>query len=161
MYFKRNLCLRQIDISFFPDECILCQININNKKASITVFLYRSPSQTSSEFNIFQYNLDKILNDVKQLGSSYLIMLVDFNAKSKTWWTNITTSEDFDIWFAQLISNPTHILPNSSSCIDLIFTDQTNLEVDTGVHLSLHPNYHHQITYCKFSLFIKYPTPYE
>ena len=60
----------------------------------------------------------------------------------------------------QLISDPTHILPNSSSCIDLIFTDQTNLVVDTGVHLSLHPNYHHQITYCKFNLFIKYPAPY-
>ena len=107
MYFKRNLCLRQIDISFFPDECILCQININNKKASIIVFFYRSPSQTSSQFNIFQYNLDKIPNDVKQLGSSYLIMLVDFNAKSKTWWTNdITTSEDFDIWFASANIKP-------------------------------------------------------
>ena len=62
--FNRNLCLRQINISFFP-ECLLCQININNKKGYIIV-LYRSSSQTSSEFNNFQHNIDKILNDVKQ-----------------------------------------------------------------------------------------------
>ena len=61
----------------------------------------------------------------------------------------------------QLMSDPTHILPNSSSFIDLIFTDQPNLVVDSGVHPSLHPNCHYQITYCKFNLFIEYPPPYE
>ena len=151
MYFKGNLYLRQTDISFFS-ECLLCQININNKKGYIIV-LYGSPSQTSFEFNNFQHNLDKILNDVKQLGSTFLIMLCDFNAKSKTWWTHdITTNEGVQIesltstyGLHQLISDPTHILPNSSSCIDLIFTDQPNLVVDSGVHPSLHPNCHHHI----------------
>ena len=38
----------------------------------------------------------------------------------------------------QLISDPTHLLPNSSSCIDLIFTDQSNLAVNSGIHPSLH-----------------------
>ena len=38
----------------------------------------------------------------------------------------------------QLISHPTHLLPNSSSCIDLIFTDQPNLAVKSGIHPSLH-----------------------
>ena len=51
--------------------------------------------------------------------------------------------------------------PNTSSCIDLIFTDQPNLVVDSGVHPSLHSNCHHQITYCKFNLFIEYSPPYE
>ena len=69
MYFKGNLCLRQIDISYFP-ECLLFQININNEKGYITV-LYRSPSQTSPEFNNFRRNLDKILSDFKQLGSTF------------------------------------------------------------------------------------------
>ena len=97
LYFKGNLCLRQIDISFSP-ECLLCQIN-NNKKCYIIV-LYRSPSQTSFEFNNFQHNLDKILNDVKQLESTFLIILGDFNAKSKTWWTHdITTNEGVQIEF--------------------------------------------------------------
>ena len=49
----------------------------------------------------------------------------------------------------------------SSFCIDLIFTDQSNLIVDSGVHPSLHSNSHHQITCCKLNLNIKYPPPYE
>ena len=61
----------------------------------------------------------------------------------------------------QLTSDPTHILPNSSSWIDLIFTDQPNLVTDSEVYSSLHLNCHHQITYCKFNLFIEYPPPYE
>ena len=96
MDFKENLGLRQIDISYFP-QCLLCQINISNKKGYIIV-LYRSPSQTSTEFNNFQHNLEKILSDVKQLGSTFLIVLGDFNAKSKTWWTHdITTNEGVQI----------------------------------------------------------------
>ena len=42
----------------------------------------------------------------------------------------------------QLISDPTHILQNSSSCIDLVFTNQPNFGIDSGVHHSLHPNCH-------------------
>ena len=63
--------------------------------------------------------------------------------------------------FHQLISDPTHLVPNSSSCIDLIFTDQPNLAVDSGVHPTLHGNCHHQITFSKFTLMIEYPPPYE
>ena len=43
----------------------------------------------------------------------------------------------------------------------MIFTDLTNIVVDSGAHLSLHPNCHHQITYCKFNLFIEYPQAHE
>ena len=49
----------------------------------------------------------------------------------------------------QIINEPTHIQTNSSSCIDSVFTDQTNLSVNSGVHFSLHlnslipPNHHY------------------
>ena len=51
----------------------------------------------------------------------------------------------------QLVNEPTHI-PSSSSCIDLIVTDQPSLVVSSGAHPSLHANCHHQITYCKLNL---------
>ena len=60
----------------------------------------------------------------------------------------------------QLIAEPTHVLENSSSCIDLIFTIQPNLIMDTGVHLSLHWKCHHQVIYTKLNLQIVYPPPY-
>ena len=33
--------------------------------------------------------------------------------------------------------------------------------MESGVHSSLHPNCHHQITYAKFNLKIHYSPPYE
>ena len=61
----------------------------------------------------------------------------------------------------QLISDPTYLLPNSSSCIDLIFTDQPNLVLDSDIHPSLHLNCHHQITFSRYNLDVEYPPPYE
>ena len=61
---------------------------------------------------------------------------------------------------SQIIKEATHILESSSSCIDLIFTTQPNLVVESGVHPSLHPNCHHQIVFAKFNLQIYYPPPY-
>ena len=61
----------------------------------------------------------------------------------------------------QLIQEPTHILNSSSSCIDLIFTSQPNLVMESGVYSSLHPSCHHQIIFAKFNLSILYPPHYE
>ena len=61
----------------------------------------------------------------------------------------------------QLIRESTHILSNSSSCTDLIFTNQPNLVADSGTHSCLHPNYDHQIIHCKINLQIEYPPPYQ
>ena len=60
----------------------------------------------------------------------------------------------------QLIQEPTHILNLSSSCIELIFTFQPNLVMESGVHSSLHPNCHHEVVFVKFNLSILYPPPY-
>ena len=113
-------------------------------------------------------NFKKFLSDTSSCSSLFTIILGDFNARSSVWWTrDKTTIEGTQLeslttvhGFHQLISQPTHVLPQTSSCIDLIFTDQPNLIVDSGAHPSLHSN-HHQITYCKLNLSIEYPPPYE
>ena len=61
----------------------------------------------------------------------------------------------------QLISAPTHILQHSSSCIDLIFVNQPNLVIDSGIHPSLHQNCHHQVMFCKLTLKIEYSPTYS
>ena len=61
----------------------------------------------------------------------------------------------------QIISDATHILPNSSSFIDLLFTNQPNMITSSGVLPSLHPNCHHQIIYANFDLKIHYPPQYS
>ena len=60
----------------------------------------------------------------------------------------------------QLIQEPTHILNDSLSCIDLIFTSQPDLVMESGVHSSLHQNCHHQLIYAKVNLKVSYPPPY-
>ena len=62
---------------------------------------------------------------------------------------------------SQIISDPTYILPNSSSCVDLIFTNQPNLVPENGVYPSLHPKCHHQIVFAKLNLNVEYPPLYE
>ena len=96
------------------------------------------------------------------------MLFIDFNVRSSDWWPDkITSLKGVHInslislyGFDQLISDPTHILPNSSSKIDLIFTDQPSLVVGCGVYPSLHVNYYHQITHSNLNLMIKYP-PYK
>ena len=50
------------------------------------------------------------------------------------------------------IQEPTHILNLSSSCLDLIFTPQPNLVMESIVHSSLHPNCHHQVVFASTTL---------
>ena len=110
-----------------------------------------------------------MLSDINSFNPDFSVILGDFNAKSKNWWPDgAPTIEGSRIVFLtnsygsqQLISEPTHILENSSSCIDLILTDQPNLIMDSGTHPSLHPKCHHKIIFCKINLKIIYPPPYR
>ena len=61
----------------------------------------------------------------------------------------------------QVINKPTHISQNFNSCIDLLFANQQNLIIDSGVHPTLHCSRHHQIIYVKFNLKIFSSPPYE
>jgi len=96
-----------------------------------------------------------------QLETPYCIVITgDFNCRSTQWWADdIENTEGklfepltSDLGLHQLISEPTHFMNNSKSCIDLIFTDQPNLFVDSGVHPTLHEQCHHQIVYGKLSI---------
>ena len=62
---------------------------------------------------------------------------------------------------SQVINELTHVLDNSKSCIDLIFTSQLNIIIDSEVHSSLHSNCHHQMIFVKFDLKDFYPPLYE
>ena len=59
------------------------------------------------------------------------------------------------------MNEPAHIQTNSTSCIDLTFTDQVNLFVNSGFHSSLQPNFQHQIANSSFNINIYYPPPYQ
>ena len=109
-------------------------MTIQNKKGYVAV-LYRSPSQSTSEFESFFSGLEDLLSNELFSKSQFFVVLGDLNARSPKWWSeDIITFHHTEIdslttthGFKQLIADPTHILPQSSSCIDLIFTDQPNM----------------------------------
>ena len=108
------------------------------------------------------------LDFVSKKNPFLLVVLGDFNAKLSQWHDKDTSTpegisvESITSQFAlhQIINEPTHILENSSCCIDLIFTSQPNLSVESGTQPSLHHNCHDQIVYAIFNLEVIYPPPY-
>ena len=99
----------------------------------------------------------------------FYLIFGEFNAESPTWWYDNKISKEgirLDAFSShhglhQVVQKTTHLMETSASCIDLIFTNQQNLVIDSGVHPSLHFNYHHQIAYCKLNLTIKISPAYE
>ena len=98
-----------------------------------------------------------------------IVVLGDFNVKSENWSKHDKTSYEgakidnltTEFGLQQIVEEPTHILAESSSCINLIFASHQNLVMESGVHSSLYPNCHHQKTHPKFNLKIYHPPPYE
>ena len=147
---------------------VLCEVNVKGQVGFIIVS-YLSPTQTSPQFDDFLSNFEKFFDDVQIFQPAFAVILGDFNARSKSWWSDDSTAiEDPRLdslisihGFHHLIFEPTHILLNLLSYIDFIFTNQPGLEVDNGVHSTLHEICHHQVRYCKLNLKIEQPPPYE
>ena len=124
--------------------------------------LYRSPSQTQDEFEKFSDNLELNFGTLPEKTPFLVVAIGDFNAKSESWYTNDSTTSQCNVLenitsqfgLQLIIKEPTHILDNSSSCIDLIFTSQPSLITELSVYPLLHPNCHHQVVYAVYSKFI-------
>ena len=130
IYHKNYLPLRVININYL-NECIVFDIKLGDKICSFVV-LYRSPSQSSDEFESFSKNLELTLDRVMKNTPYMMVLLGDFNAKCTNWYkhdkTNFegiaTENISSQCGLYQVINEPTHILENSSSCID--FSTQPN-----------------------------------
>ena len=151
IYYKESLPVRVINLPYFK-EALLLEMSFNK-----------------NQFELLLSNLENVLSEINKRKPSLSVVTGDFNARSSSWWCNdINTIEGSHLYsltssngFSQLINEPAHNQTNSSSFIDLIFTNQPNLSVNSGVHSSLHPNCHHQIVHTSFNLDIYNPPPYQ
>ena len=125
--------------------------------------------QSSNEYDHFIKTFEQFIVHLTSFKPHLLLITGDFNARSFSWWSgdvgNIEGTRLGSITslygLHQIINEPTSNLPSSSSCIDLIFTNQPNMTTDSGVHLSLHRNCNQQIIFAKANLKIFYPPPYK
>ena len=135
LYMKESLpARRRPDLETQP-ECVVCEIKLNRKKYFFAI-LYRSPSQTQVEFEGFRQNFEQILSKMSAENPFSVIITGDFNCQSTQWWDGEFENEEgkifepftADLGLNQLISEPTHIMGESKSCIDLLAILQKSLD---------------------------------
>ena len=160
LLYKNSLPIKiRDDLAF--QESIVVELKFGIKKIFFTV-VYRNPAHKvgSVEFNTFLLNFQKLYTSIKNENPYAMFITGDFNGHSQLWWPlGDTTPEGNSIevmssllGLSQLIKDPTNFEPNkNTSCIDLIFTDQPNLVLESGTRSSLDSFCHHQITYCRFN----------
>ena len=126
---------------------------------------------SADDFEMFIRRIELLTDYMSDEKPHCIIFAVDFNSRCKKWWPEDNVNEDHqgialdefiesDALF-QLINQPTHILENSKSCIDLIITNQPSLLVESGVHPSLFKGCHHEIIFGKVAVSVPYPPPYK
>ena len=91
-YVRESLPVPNFSNSYLS-ECLTLEVTISNKKGYV-IILYRSPIQTSDEFDSFISNLEKLLININSFDPHFVILLGDFNTKSKSWSFNDTTTEE-------------------------------------------------------------------
>ena len=62
IYYIESLALRIVNITSLT-ECLVCEVTMQNKKGCVTV-VYRSPSQSTSEFESFLSGWEDLLSNV-------------------------------------------------------------------------------------------------
>ena len=81
--------------------------------------------------NLNSIAFEKLLTCLNSIKPHMLLVTGDFNVRSSSWWSDDidkiegTRLESITSYYGlyQITNKPTHILPSSSSCIDLIFTN--------------------------------------
>ena len=100
---------------------------------------------------------------------SFILITGDFNCRNSNWHLgDPVTPQGVRVkaltsfyGLNQLIKTPTHLLQNSATCINLIFTNKSHLVMASGVRSSLSSMHHHEIVFAKLNLKVEYPPPYK
>ena len=98
------------------------------------------------------------------------MIISDFNCRNSNWYhgdpvtpqgTHVEALRSFYGLNQLIIKTLAWLLQNSSTFIDLGFTNQPYLVMESGVHSSLSSMCHHEIVFAKVNLKLEYPPPYE
>lgn len=86
MFYKEYLPVSRHDDLYTLTECIVTEVNIG-KKSTVFTCSYRSPSQTTDQFDVYNQNLNLILSNVDALSQICHILIGNFNSRSSNWWS--------------------------------------------------------------------------
>ena len=170
LYYKTDLPIIERKELNTLDECIVTEIKLKNAKIFF-VLLYRPPNKKNiDDVQTFINNLERLITNLSNEKPSCIILAGDFNARSPILWSGETKEEIPGKMIAnfaningldQLIDGPTHLPRDDiATCIDLIFTDQPFLFVDSGIIPSPDERCKHQLIHGKINLEVPVPPKY-
>ena len=170
IFYKNTLPVKvREDLSLH--DTIVLELKFGRKKIFFTV-LYRSPAYNlgSPQFENFLLNFKNLYENIKKENPYTTFFTGDFNGHSQYWWNKGDTNPEGKeieeltslLGLTQLINEPTNFEPHKNpSCIDLIFTDQPNIVLNSGTKPSLDNYCHHQIIFCRINFKIPPPPPFK
>ena len=131
------------------NERLVCELSFGSCRVCLIVSIKHQASRVMNTILFAKFwTTSKYLNSIKP---HTLLVTDDFNVKSSSWWSDDIAKIEgmwlesiasyYDLF--QIINEPAHILPSLASCSDLIFTNQPNLAINSGMNPLLHRNYHH------------------
>ena len=108
------------------------------------------------------------MNNINSLNPAISIITGDFNRKCSKWYSfdiSDNIGEELDTitstaGCSQIIDKPTHFTNNLFSCVDLIFTSNRSILVDSGIKKCLSSSCHHDIIYGKINFRVPLPPPH-
>ena len=121
LYYKEFLGVKIINLSA-RNECILCEVFIENRKGFIAV-MYRFPSQNNDQFENFLSSFEDLINEITPSNPLFYLILGDSNARSPTWWDDDKISiegtrlDALSLFHGldQLIKETAHLMKNTTS----------------------------------------------
>ena len=169
VYYKEDLPVEpRYDLADL-DQCVVLEIRVKRSKCFVSC-MYRSPSDSNDEMNDFCQKFESTCSKIALENPLASFILGDFNAKSAKWWEYGETNacglllDDISTTYnyTQLIREPTNFDPTKApSCIDLIFTTQPNIVMESGVIPSPLSFCHHQLVFGKIKFDYFRPPPYK
>ena len=87
IYNKESLTVRIVNIPSLT-AYLVCEVTIQNKKGYVAV-VYRSLSQSTTEFESFLSGLEDLLNNAICAKSQFTAVLGYLNTRSPAWWSEV------------------------------------------------------------------------
>eukprot|EP00111_Clytia_hemisphaerica_P014412 TCONS_00042437-protein len=83
-------CRDHLDLDVKPqlttlDECLVAEMKTGGNRFFLSL-RYRSPSQTSDEFEVFSRKWEETIININNFSPTATIFLGDFNVKNSDWW---------------------------------------------------------------------------
>ena len=156
--YKKNLLSRHIKTEYLP-QCLLCRISTKTKLTMLWLPIGHPIKITAN----WLWKAVKPCEIVKIIffGNTWWLQC-SIQILVFIWYKNIWRFQNWFIvknsWFAS-VNISTY--SSTSNFVDLMFTDEPNLVVNSCVHPTLHKNCHYEIKFCKLNLKVEYSPPYE